>query len=70
LSLDEAPRHPHNIARAAFHDSEPAAAPRFSRTPGEISGPPVTAGFGGEAALLDRGVSAQRIAALKATGAL
>ena len=70
LSLDEAPRHPHNVARAAFCEAQPAPAPRFSRTPGEIAGPPVTAGAGGEAALLGRGVSAQRIAALKASGAI
>jgi alpha-methylacyl-CoA racemase len=39
LALDEAPRHPHNAARTAFVErcgvTEPAPAPRFSRTPGE-----------------------------------
>jgi alpha-methylacyl-CoA racemase len=66
LSLDEAPKHPHNVARAAFRGLEPAAAPRFSRTPGEIA----ATAEGGEAALLSRGVSPQRIAALKASGAM
>jgi alpha-methylacyl-CoA racemase len=37
LDWAEAPRHPHNLARGTFieHDGvmQPAAAPRFSRTP-------------------------------------
>lgn len=44
LSITEAPRHPHNLARAAFVDidgvTQPAPVPRFSRTPGAIQGPP------------------------------
>ena len=44
LSLDEAPHHPHLAARATFVDHEgvmqPAPAPRFSRTPSSIVGPP------------------------------
>jgi alpha-methylacyl-CoA racemase len=67
LSLDEAPRHPHNVARAAFRGLEPATAPRFSRTQGEVS-PPLAAD--GEAALTARGVTAERIAALKVSGAM
>jgi alpha-methylacyl-CoA racemase len=70
LSLDEAPAHPHNVARTAFRGREPGPAPRFSRTPGEIGGPPVVPGAGGEAALRDRGVNAERIAQLRACGAL
>jgi alpha-methylacyl-CoA racemase len=38
LDWDEAPRHPHNLARKTFVEQggmvQPAAAPRFSRTPG------------------------------------
>jgi alpha-methylacyl-CoA racemase len=38
LDWDEAPRHPHNVARGTFVEHggvvQPAAAPRFSRTPG------------------------------------
>jgi alpha-methylacyl-CoA racemase len=40
LDLDEAPRHPHNVARETFVEIDgviqPAPAPRFSRTPGAI----------------------------------
>lgn len=41
LTLDEAPAHPHNVARGAYvaHDgiTQPAPAPRLSRTPGRIA---------------------------------
>ncbi len=44
LSLSEAPSHPHNVARQTFVEREavvqPAPAPRFSETPGEIQRPP------------------------------
>ena len=70
LSLGEAPGHPHNAFRRSFAGGEPRPAPRFSRTPGEIAGPPVTIGQGGDAALRDRGISDERIAALKACGAM
>ena len=40
LSLTEAPRHPHNVARGTFVDvdgvQQPGPAPRFSRTPSAI----------------------------------
>jgi len=44
LTFTEATRHPHNVARATFVEVDgivqPAAAPRFSRTPGAVrSGP-------------------------------
>ncbi|MDE3174856.1 MAG: CoA transferase [Pseudomonadota bacterium] len=70
LTLAEAPAHPHNVARAAFSGQEPSPAPRFSATPGAIAGPPVTPGSGGEAALRARGIAPERIAALRARGAL
>jgi alpha-methylacyl-CoA racemase len=61
MSMQEAPGHPHNVARGAFVEVQgvvqPAPAPRFSRTPGAIRGAPVGAGEGGEAALSDWGVS-------------
>jgi alpha-methylacyl-CoA racemase len=44
LSLHEAPRHPHNVARKTFVDlagvTAPAPAPRFSATPSQIQSPP------------------------------
>ncbi|MEX0834807.1 MAG: CaiB/BaiF CoA-transferase family protein, partial [Nitriliruptor sp.] len=46
LSLAEAPKHPHNVAREAFVDvggqPQPAPAPRFSRTPGAVERPAPT----------------------------
>jgi alpha-methylacyl-CoA racemase len=40
LELDEAPQHPHNVARDAFVEvdgfPQPAPAPRLSRTPGSV----------------------------------
>jgi alpha-methylacyl-CoA racemase len=43
LTLDEAVAHPHNVARATFVEvdglTQPAAAPRFSRTPGHAGRP-------------------------------
>lgn len=57
LSLDEAPDHPHIKAREAFVTAfgvvQPAPAPRFSRTPGAIQGPPAEAGENGQAVLED-----------------
>lgn len=57
LSLSEAPEHPHMRAREAFVTAfgvvQPAPAPRFSRTPGAIQGPPVGAGENGPAILED-----------------
>ena len=44
LPLSEAAGHPHNVARNAFVDvdgvKQPAPAPRFSRTPSAVQGPP------------------------------
>jgi len=44
LSLDEAPAHPHNTARGTFVTidgiTQPAPAPRFSRTPSATPTPP------------------------------
>ncbi|HEX6992913.1 MAG TPA: CaiB/BaiF CoA-transferase family protein [Gammaproteobacteria bacterium] len=60
LSLAEAPRHPHNVARGAFIEIDgvphPAPLPRFSRTKAEIRHGPRPAGADREAALRDWGV--------------
>jgi alpha-methylacyl-CoA racemase len=71
LDLDEAPKHPHNVARETFVELggvvQPAPAPRFSVTPGAIQGPPPGIGAHDREALLDWGFSQDEVAAL--TGA-
>jgi len=48
LDLDEAPCHPHNVARETFIErvgvTQPAPAPRFSQTPPEVRRDPVAPG--------------------------
>ena len=60
LSLAEAPEHPHVKARQVFTEAfgvvQPAPAPRFSRTPGAVQGPPRPAGENGRT-VLDRWAS-------------
>ncbi len=74
LDLDAAPKHPHNVARQTFVELggvvQPAPAPRFSATPGEIQGPPPAIGAHDREALADWGFSAAAIDELKAAGAL
>ena len=69
LSLDEAPQHPQNQARKTFVDlngvTQPAPAPRFSRTQPEIQNPPPIPGGDTENVLQELGFSADRIEALK-----
>ena len=74
LDLEEAPRHPHNVARGTFVDvegtSQPAPAPRFSRTPSEIVRRPPYPGEGGDDTLAEWGFAPDEVAALRAAGAL
>lgn len=74
LDMDEAPRHPHNQARGTFVEVEgvmqPAPAPRFSRTPGAVQGPPPALGADADAALRDWGFDEKAVAALRSSGAL
>jgi len=74
LDLEEAPRHPHNVARGAFvpgdRGPQPAPAPRFSRTPPQAGAPAARPGADGEALLAERGFSAARVAELRASGAI
>ncbi|MEX2122682.1 MAG: CaiB/BaiF CoA-transferase family protein [Woeseia sp.] len=69
LSLGEAPRHRHNRARKTFVDiddvTQPAPAPRFSRTPAEIAGKPPTNGEHTLSILSGAGFSQHEIAALR-----
>jgi alpha-methylacyl-CoA racemase len=61
LTLEEARNHPHVRARGLLQEHfgliQPAPAPRFSRTPSSIQGPPAAAGEGGEALLQAWGVN-------------
>jgi alpha-methylacyl-CoA racemase len=74
LNMDEAPKHPHNVARETFVEVagviQPAPAPRFSATPGAIQGPPPRTGGQTRSALADWGFSEEDIAGLAAAGAL
>ncbi|HEY5071883.1 MAG TPA: CaiB/BaiF CoA-transferase family protein [Caulobacteraceae bacterium] len=74
LSLDEAPDHAHNVARATFVDVDgvvqPAPAPRFSATPGAIAGPPPAIGADNTHALIDWGFSSAEIRLLEDAGAI
>lgn len=65
LPMGEAPSHPHNVARKAFLDLDgvvqPAPAPRFSRTPGEVQGPPAQVGADTATVLADWGISPRAV---------
>ena len=74
LGLGEAAAHPHNQARRVFVEhhgvSQPAPAPRFSRTPAELGLAPREPGADTDSALAAWGVAPERIAALRASGAV
>jgi alpha-methylacyl-CoA racemase len=72
--MAEAARHPHNVARATYVDvagiSQPAPAPRFSRTPPAIQSPPDAPGSHTDEVLADFGIDAEDAAKLRASGAV
>jgi len=74
LDLNEAPTHPHNIDRKTFVELEgvvqPAPAPRFSRTQGEIQGPAAMAGEHTREVLSAWNFTDQEIGELQASGAI
>ncbi|HEX5805620.1 MAG TPA: CaiB/BaiF CoA-transferase family protein [Macromonas sp.] len=74
LSLAEAPVHPHNVARGTFVNDagvvQPAAAPRFSRTPGGAPQPLPGQERQGARSLSLWGWTEDDIAALQAQGVL
>jgi len=74
LDFSEAVAHPHNQARGMFTTVEgvvqPAPAPKFSRTPGAIQGPPARTGQHNADALLDWGFAEDEINHLKSGGVL
>lgn len=74
LDLKEAPVHPHNIDRKTFVELDgvvqPAPAPRFSRTQGEIQGPAAMAGEHTREVLSAWNFSDQEIGELQASGVI
>ncbi|MGE0727099.1 MAG: CaiB/BaiF CoA transferase family protein [Acidimicrobiia bacterium] len=74
LNLDEAPQHPHNVARGTFIEvdgvTQPGPAPRFSRTPGQVQRPPAARGEHTNEALADWGFTDEELAKLAATGVI
>jgi alpha-methylacyl-CoA racemase len=74
LTMSEAAQHPHNVERGTFVDiagtTQPAPAPRYSKTPGAISAPPAHPGQHTAEILRDWGFDAARIEALLASHAV
>lgn len=74
LTMSEAARHPHNVARSTFVELDgvlqPAPAPRFSRTTAVVAGPPAHPGQHSREVLLEAGFTSDEIAALVADGAI
>jgi alpha-methylacyl-CoA racemase len=72
LDMAEAPHHPHNAARATFVErdgvTQPAPAPRFSRTPADIGAPASTPGQDSAEVLVDWGWSEASVEALRRAG--
>jgi alpha-methylacyl-CoA racemase len=73
LRMDEAAEHPHNVARGTFVApggvTQPAPAPRFSRTAPEIERPPAHDGQHTREILADWGIAHDRIDDLIESGA-
>jgi alpha-methylacyl-CoA racemase len=74
LDWDEAPRHPHLASRAVFVEhagaTQPAPAPRFSRTPGSINRPPPQPGEHTDEVLGELGLDGFAIRRLRKAGAV
>ncbi|HTR57625.1 MAG TPA: CaiB/BaiF CoA-transferase family protein [Casimicrobiaceae bacterium] len=72
LTFHEAAVHPHALARDAHlaigNVTQPAPAPRFSRTPGEVKRAPPERGAGGREALRDWGFSPKEVERLVSLG--
>jgi alpha-methylacyl-CoA racemase len=74
LSIAEVPHHPHAKARASYVDvdgvTQPAPAPRFSRTPPEVRGAACARGAYTDEVLAEAGFSAGEVKDLRAFGAI
>ena len=73
LTMTEAAVHPHNVARGTFVEhagaTQPAPAPRFSRTAPTLGAPPAHPGQHTREVLADWGLTSDRIATLESSGA-
>ncbi len=74
LTITEAWQHPHNVARNSFVEvagiRQPAPAPRFSRTPGDIEGPAAHPGQHSHEVLTRFGFSETEVENLRQSGAV
>ena len=74
LTLAEAREHPHAVARDAFVEiagkPQPRPAPRFSRTPPDVPGPPTSPAEETPRSLADWGFSEAAIESLRAAKAI
>ena len=74
LDLNEAPRHPHNVARRAFieidGEIQPAPAPRFGGTPAGVARGRAEAGEHTDEVLREAGFAPATIAVLREAGAI
>lgn len=74
LSIDEAPDHPHNVARDAFVEvdgqRQPRPVPRFSASPSPAPSPQTPAGADTRAVLAGAGFTDDEVAELLAAGAV
>jgi alpha-methylacyl-CoA racemase len=74
LSMEEAPSHPHNVARATFVEvagtKQAAPAPRFSRSVPDGPTAPAHAGQHTDAALADWGFSRDEVTRLREAKAI
>jgi alpha-methylacyl-CoA racemase len=74
LSMEEAPRHPHNAARGTFLSRDgavqPAPAPRFGRTAPESGRPPPLRGEHTDEVLAEAGLGRDETAALRGAGVI
>ena len=73
LTMDEAAQHPHNVERGTFVEvagiTQPAPAPRFDRTPGEVQRPPSHPGQHTDEILAEwLGADTDRIVSLRSDG--
>jgi len=74
LTMAEAPAHPHHVSRRTFVEVDgvvqPAPAPRFSRTPADLPGPPIRPGQHTTDILVDWGLTPTELDDLRASGAV